>query len=55
MNRSFPQSLLLQVERSQALPDYLRSKFAIAIWLSGLPACTGNIIKITRFMIAAPN
>ncbi len=32
MNSNFPQSVLLQVERSPALPDYLRPKFAIAIW-----------------------
>lgn len=32
MNRSFPQNLLRQVEQSPALPDYLRPKFAIAIW-----------------------
>ncbi len=32
MNQSFPQSVLSQVERSEALPDYLRPKFAIAIW-----------------------
>lgn len=32
MNRSFPLPLLKTVEKSQALPDYLRLKFAIAIW-----------------------
>ncbi len=33
MNRSFPLPLLKTVEKSQALPDYLRLKFAIAIWM----------------------
>ncbi|MBK7510970.1 MAG: hypothetical protein IPI76_01705 [Chloracidobacterium sp.] len=32
MNRTFPQSLLSKIERSPAIPDYLRPKFAIAIW-----------------------
>ncbi len=32
MNQTFPQSVLIDVERSPALPDYLRPKFAIAIW-----------------------
>jgi hypothetical protein len=33
MNRQFPQSLLVQVERSPALPEYLRERFAAAIWM----------------------
>lgn len=32
MNQSFPQSVMIQIEKSPALPDYLRSRFAIAIW-----------------------
>ncbi len=32
MNQNFSQSVMLQVEKSPALPDYLRSRFAIAIW-----------------------
>jgi hypothetical protein len=31
-NQHFPTTLLLQVERSPALPDYLRERFTTAIW-----------------------
>jgi hypothetical protein len=32
MNRHFPLSVLIEAEKSPALPDYLRERFAIAIW-----------------------
>jgi hypothetical protein len=32
MNENFPLSVLQQVERSEAIPDYLRERFAIPIW-----------------------
>jgi hypothetical protein len=32
INEHFPLSLLAEAERSPALPDYLRKRFAIAIW-----------------------
>ncbi len=32
MNQHFPLSVLLEAEKSPALPDYLRERFAIAIW-----------------------
>ncbi len=32
MNQHFPLPLLLQAEKSPALPDYLHERFAIAIW-----------------------
>ena len=32
MNVTFPQSVLIDIERSPVLPDYLRQKFVIAIW-----------------------
>lgn len=32
INRTFPQSVLLEVHDSKALPDHLRPKIAIAIW-----------------------
>jgi len=32
MNRDFPQALLMEIEKSPVLPDYLRPKFAIALW-----------------------
>ena len=32
MNRSFPLSILQDVERSKAIPDYLRERFAVPIW-----------------------
>ena len=32
MNQLFPQSVLLQVEKSSALPDYLRERFLVALW-----------------------
>lgn len=48
MNRTFPQSLLLEVERSKALPDYLRPKFAVAIWTrSYLLGDNGTLLKMT--------
>jgi len=31
-NQHFPTTALIEVERSPALPDYLRERFAIAIW-----------------------
>lgn len=32
INEHFPLALLLEAERSPALPDYLRTRFAVAIW-----------------------
>lgn len=32
MNRHFPIAVLLEAEKSPALPDYLRERFALAIW-----------------------
>ena len=32
MNQHFPLTVLLEAEKSPALPDYLRERFAIAIW-----------------------
>ncbi len=32
LNQHFPTAMLIEVERSAALPDYLRERFAIAIW-----------------------
>ena len=32
MNQLFPQSVLLQVERSPALPGYMRERFLMAVW-----------------------
>ncbi len=32
MNQLFPDSVLLQVERSDAVPDYMRERFLMAIW-----------------------
>lgn len=40
MNRAFPQSVLLEVESSTALPDHMRPKFALALW--GRAFLTGN-------------
>lgn len=31
-NRHFPQTMLLEVEKSPALPEYMRERFLIAIW-----------------------
>lgn len=48
MNRSFPQPLLIEVERSPALPEYLRSKFVVAIWTrSYLLDDTATLLKMT--------
>jgi hypothetical protein len=32
MNQLFPRTTLIDVERSPALPDYMRDRFAVAIW-----------------------
>ncbi len=48
MNRTFPQSLLLEVEASKALPDHLRPKFALALWTrSYLLGDTPSLLKMT--------
>ncbi|MEP7076729.1 MAG: hypothetical protein ABI878_13065, partial [Acidobacteriota bacterium] len=36
MNEHFPISVLIDVERSPAIPDYLRERFAMAIWTRAL-------------------
>lgn len=48
MNRSFPLPVLKTVEKSSALPDYLRLKFAIAIWTRAwLVDDTATLLAIT--------
>ncbi|MBK7934028.1 MAG: hypothetical protein IPK01_11125 [Acidobacteria bacterium] len=51
MNRTFPQPLLIEVERSEALPDYLRAKFVVAIWTRAyLLDDTATLLKMTPEM-----
>lgn len=48
INRTFPQPLLIEAERSPALPDYLRAKFVIAIWTRAyLLDDTATLLKMT--------
>ena len=47
-NQHFPTSMLLVVEKSPALPDYMRERFAIAIWTrSYLVDDMATLLKIT--------
>ncbi|HMT08215.1 MAG TPA: hypothetical protein PKA82_09430 [Pyrinomonadaceae bacterium] len=48
MNRAFPLPVLKTVEKSNALPDYLRMKFAVAIWTRAwLLDDTASLLAIT--------
>ena len=52
INRTFPQQLLIEVERSKTLPDYLRPKFAVAIWTrSYLLGDNASLLKMTPELI----
>ena len=47
-NQLFPTSMLIEVEKSPALPDYLRERFAIAIWTRAfLVDDMATLLKIT--------
>lgn len=47
-NQHFPQSMLIEVEKSPALPDYLRERFKIAIWTRAyLLDDIATLLKIT--------
>lgn len=47
-NQHFPTSSLLEVMRSKALPDYMRERFAIAIWTRAfLLSDTAMMLKIS--------
>ncbi|MBV9240883.1 MAG: hypothetical protein JO314_02645, partial [Acidobacteria bacterium] len=51
-NQHFPIPQLIEVERSPALPDYLRERFAMAIWMrSFLLDDLANLLKITPEVI----
>ena len=48
INRTFPHPLLLEVERSAVLPEYLRAKFVVAIWTRAyLFDDTATLLKMT--------
>lgn len=46
MNNDFPLALLMQVERSAALPDYLRDRFVIPIWTRAI--LTGDMVTARK-------
>ncbi len=48
INRAFPQTMLVEVEKSTVLPDYLRPKFVVAIWTRAyLLDDTATLLKMT--------
>lgn len=48
INRAFPKTLLLEVEKSPVLPEYLRAKFVVAIWTRAyLLDDTATLLKMT--------
>jgi len=48
INRTFPQTVLLEVHASKTLPDHLRPKIAIAIWTRAfLLGDTATLLKMT--------
>lgn len=52
MNQLFPQGVLLQVMRSPALPDYMRERFVMAIWMRAyLPDDMATMLIVTPELI----
>lgn len=47
INESFPISLMIDAERSPSLPEYLRERFAMAIWTKA--ALIGDVATVNKY------